>query len=42
MHSRVTLLEIDVLRVDVDAAVERYRQEIIPQLRVQPGSRAST
>ncbi len=37
MHSRVTLLEIDTLRTDIDATLEGYRREILPQLREQAG-----
>lgn len=37
MHSRVTLLEIDTLRVDVDEAVERFKAEVLPALREQDG-----
>jgi hypothetical protein len=37
MFSRVTLLEIDTLRVDVDAVLEAYREEVLPELRRQPG-----
>ena len=37
MFSRVTLLEIDAVRTDVDAALERYREEVLPKLREQPG-----
>lgn len=37
MHSRVTLLEIDALRIDIDAALAAYREEILTRLRAQPG-----
>ena len=37
MLSRVTLLEIDMVRTDADAALERYREEVLPKLREQPG-----
>jgi heme-degrading monooxygenase HmoA len=37
VHSRVTLLEIDTLRVDVDEAVERFKAEVLPALREQDG-----
>jgi len=33
----VTLLEIDTLRVDVEEALARFRAEVLPQLREQPG-----
>jgi heme-degrading monooxygenase HmoA len=37
MYSRVTLLEIDTLRVDVDDVVERFTTEFLPELREIPG-----
>jgi hypothetical protein len=37
MHARVTLLEIDVMRTGMGAAVARFREEVLPQLRVQDG-----
>jgi hypothetical protein len=37
MYSRVTQLEIDTLRADVDGAVELYRSEIVPRLREEEG-----
>jgi len=37
MHSRVTLLDIDTLRVDVDDVVARYESEILPHVRDLPG-----
>lgn len=37
MFARVTLLEIDTLRIDVATALEQYKQEILPLLRQQPG-----
>lgn len=39
MHARVTQLEIDTLRVDVDDAVEMFRAEVLPGLHDQPGYR---
>jgi heme-degrading monooxygenase HmoA len=39
MHARVTLLEIDVMRTSIDAAVARFAGEVLPQLRTQPGYR---
>lgn len=39
MYARVTQLEIDTLRMDVDAAVETFRDEVLPGLRDQPGYR---
>lgn len=37
MFTRLTLLEIDTLRMDRDAAVALFEQEILPELRRQPG-----
>jgi len=37
MYSRVTLLELDVMRIDVDEALERYRSEVLPDLQRRPG-----
>jgi hypothetical protein len=41
MYSRVTLLEIDTVRVDMDEAAALFRNEILPQLREQPGYEGS-
>ena len=37
MYSRVTQLEIDTMRVDVDAAVELFRTDVLPALEEQDG-----
>jgi len=37
MYSRVTLLEIDTMRIDVDAAVELFRERVLPRLHEQDG-----
>jgi heme-degrading monooxygenase HmoA len=37
MYARVTLLEIDVLRADMDEVLERYRRELLPEIQSQPG-----
>ena len=37
MYSRVTLLEIDTVRVDLDSALELFRERVLPQLREQDG-----
>jgi hypothetical protein len=37
MFSRVTLFEVDAVRTDVDAALERYREEVLPRVREQRG-----
>jgi heme-degrading monooxygenase HmoA len=37
MYSRVTLLDIDTLRVEIDDVLERYETEILPRVRELPG-----
>jgi hypothetical protein len=37
VHARLTLLEIDTLRISMDAALARFVEDIVPQLRKQPG-----
>jgi hypothetical protein len=37
MYSRVTLLEIDTLRADLDDLVERFESTILPRVREMPG-----
>jgi hypothetical protein len=37
MYARVTLLEIDATRMDVDDAVELFRERVLPELREEPG-----
>jgi heme-degrading monooxygenase HmoA len=37
MYSRVTLLEVDTVRIDVDQALEAYRSDVLPALREQSG-----
>ncbi len=39
MYARVTLLEIDTLRVGVDDALKLFEQDVMPGLRDQPGYR---
>jgi hypothetical protein len=41
MYSRVTLLEVDTVRVDVDEAIDAYKVEVLPALREQPGYRGA-
>jgi hypothetical protein len=36
MYARVTQLEIDTTRIDIDTAVEVFRGEVLPQLRDLP------
>ena len=35
MHARVTQLEIDTTRIDMDDAVQMFRAEVLPELRAQ-------
>jgi hypothetical protein len=37
MYSRVTLLEVDTIRIDVGEALNTYRSDVLPALRQQPG-----
>ena len=37
MFARLTLLEIDTVRTDVDSALEIFRREVVPSLKKQPG-----
>ena len=37
MYARVTLLEIDTLRVDVETALGLFREQVLPSLREQEG-----
>jgi hypothetical protein len=37
VYSRVTLLEVDTVRVDIDSAVELFGERVLPQLREQDG-----
>jgi hypothetical protein len=37
MFARLTLLEIDTVRTDVDSALEIFQTEIVPDLKKQPG-----
>jgi hypothetical protein len=37
MFARLTLLEIDTVRVSMNDALDRFRSEIAPHLREQPG-----
>ena len=39
MYARVTQLEIDTMRTSVDEALDRFRDEVLPALREQPGYR---
>lgn len=37
MYSRVTLLEIDTVRIGVDEATELFKADVLPGLRAQEG-----
>ena len=37
MYARLTLLEIDLVRIPMDAAVEVFKQEVLPEVKGQPG-----
>ena len=37
MFARVTQLEIDTVRMEMSAALEMYKAEVMPELRQQPG-----
>ena len=37
MFARVTLFEIDTLRISLDAALERFKELIVPEMRKQEG-----
>jgi len=37
MYARVTLLEIDTVRFDMDEALELYKEQVLPKLQEQPG-----
>jgi hypothetical protein len=37
MYARLTLLEIDTVRMSMNDALDRFRSEIAPNLREQPG-----
>ena len=37
MVARVTLAEFDTVRMSIDAAVELYKESVVPELQQQPG-----
>jgi len=37
MYSRVTLVEIDPVRIEVDAAVRLFKDEVVPELEGKDG-----
>jgi len=39
MYARITQFEIDTLRINLDAALERFKETILPEVRKLPGYR---
>jgi hypothetical protein len=37
VFARVTLVEIDTLRIDMESAVQLFEGEVLPEVRRQPG-----
>ena len=37
MFARVTLLEVDLVRTDIDAVLDLYREHVLPEVQAQPG-----
>ena len=37
MHARVTLFEIDTLQISVSAALEQFKELVVPEMRKQEG-----
>jgi len=37
MYARLTLLEIDMVRTSMEAALDRFETDIAPRLQAQPG-----
>ena len=37
MYARVTLFELDTLRMPLDAAIARFKEAVLPELEHQPG-----
>jgi len=37
MFARVTMLEIDTVRINLDTALKRFEESALPELRKQPG-----
>jgi heme-degrading monooxygenase HmoA len=37
MYARVTTVEIDTMRVDVDKAIDLFERQVLPRLRELPG-----
>ena len=39
MYARVTQFDIDTMRIDLDSALDRFKERVLPELRSQPGYR---
>ena len=37
MYSRVTLLDVDTIRTDVDEVLEQFKDDVMPRVREVPG-----
>jgi heme-degrading monooxygenase HmoA len=37
VYARLTLLEVDTVRIPIEAAVEVYKQEVLAEVQKQPG-----
>ena len=37
MFARVTLFEVDTLRISLDSALERFNEQVLPEMRKQEG-----
>lgn len=37
MYARVTLLEVDVVRADVEDVLDAYRRDVLPEIQAEPG-----
>ena len=37
MFARITLFEIDTLRISLDSALERFREQVVPEVRKREG-----
>jgi len=37
MYSRVTLLDVDTMRTDVDDVLEQFKDDVMPRVREVPG-----
>lgn len=36
MYARLTLLEVDLVRIDLDTALATFKREVLPQLEAMP------